>query len=321
MKHLTKRTIKDESILPFLALTYSNKSLRALNTLFCKNILKIPNTLLIKLIKKYLPDSYNTALKKYPDLIEKKITVWPLTHEQYPVGLKLIPDPPMSLFLQGNESLLNRNLIGIVGTRKPSTFSRLWVGEISRFLGAKELVTISGLAAGIDSAVHESSLDNGTIGVIAHGFNHVYPKCNKRFFDMSLCKENILLVSEHPPERSARKHYFVKRNRIIAAMSSWLLFVEGSERSGALTTVNYSLKLNKPTLYLNHELQSGNGGVLDLANRGARDVTSWFPVQWRKEDFQRNLIRKISQGWVYVGNKNWFKVDVDNFLKEWKLPV
>lgn len=314
-------TESETTTLAFLSLTYSNRTIRSLNRLLCVNILESPTALLIERIREFLPDEYNNALRTCPKLFKSKIVILPILDKAYPEELRKIVDPPITLFLQGNLGLLNNTLIGIVGTRKPSTFSRIWIGKICAYLSQEKFVTVSGMATGIDSAVHANSLKNGTIGVVAHGFNHAYPRKNKKYFDLSKEKSNLLLISEHPPERTARKHYFIKRNRIIAALSNCLLFVEGGEKSGGLSTARYSLKFNKPTFFLDHALQSNNKGVLELMESGAINVTSQFPVYWHKSSFHRNIIEKINHGWIYLGNGNWFKVDVDNFLKESKLPV
>ena len=110
----------------------------------------------------------------------------------------------------------------------------------------KESVIVSGLARGIDREAHEAALDNGlkTIAVLGSGIDYIFPKENawlyKRIID-----EGGLILSEYPCSTQPKPDQFVFRNRIVAAISDFLLIGEAYERSGSSTTVNYALQAGK----------------------------------------------------------------------------
>ena len=73
--------------------------------------------------------------------------------KEYPEKLKVIADPPLVLYVKGDVSLLNKKSISIVGTRTPSEYGKLVCEKFTKELSMVGLVTISGLAFGIDTIV------------------------------------------------------------------------------------------------------------------------------------------------------------------------
>ena len=99
-------------------------------------------------------------------------------------------------------------------------------------LGRAGLVTVSGLALGIDGEAHAASLATGTIAVLGGGIDHIYPPQHER-----LCRENAehgLIVSESPTGYEARAQDFPRCNRIITGLARGTVVVEAAERSGSL---------------------------------------------------------------------------------------
>ena len=100
---------------------------------------------------------------------------------QYPQCLREIYDPPPLVYARGNIELLNRHLISIVGSRRPTPYGNQMAEKLARNLADRGLVIVSGLARGIDSCAHKgalSSLTGATIGVLGCGIDVVYPKDN-----------------------------------------------------------------------------------------------------------------------------------------------
>lgn len=95
--------------------------------------------------------------------------------DNYPKALQKIYDSPPLIAVKGDISLLKQNSISIVGARNCSFNGANIAKKIAVEFGQNSFITISGLARGIDSAVHEASILSGTIGVIAGGINSVYP--------------------------------------------------------------------------------------------------------------------------------------------------
>jgi DNA processing protein len=158
----------------------------------------------------------------------------------YPSLLKEIPHYPLVLFTKGDLSLLKRQIIAIVGTRNSSLSGEKITKTIATDLGKAGLVTVSGLARGIDSAVHKSSLTTGTIGVIASGLNCFYPKENQALQEELF--EKGLVITESSMGSVPLAQNFPRRNRIISGLSLGVLIAEAQKNSGTMITANYALE-------------------------------------------------------------------------------
>ena len=73
---------------------------------------------------------------------------------EYPEMLKTIYDYPVSIFVKGNEKILNFPAIGIVGCRESSSYGEKVAQYFAYHLSKRNINIISGLAKGIDSQSH-----------------------------------------------------------------------------------------------------------------------------------------------------------------------
>src|SRR5690606_15482340 len=123
-------------------------------------------------------------------------------------------------------SLLDHPLLGMVGARECSEYGLDVLDHLVPSIVRHDLVTVSGLARGIDTAVHRKTLENGgkTIAVIGNGLGYDYPK-EDRTLQEELCADH-LVISEYPLKASPKKHYFPMRNRIIAGLTRGVVVVE-----------------------------------------------------------------------------------------------
>ncbi|NUU57072.1 DNA-protecting protein DprA [Paenibacillus taichungensis] len=167
--------------------------------------------------------------------------------EAYPESLKEIHNPPLFLNAIGNVSLLKtKDSVACVGTRKPSSQSKLAVKKLVSGLSKADQVIVSGLAFGIDYESHKVCLENDglTIAVLAHGLDKIYPSEHHKFSQEILNKDGLLL-SEYPIRTPIKKEYFVQRNRIIAGLSQGVIVFEADERSGTMHTARFAYKQHK----------------------------------------------------------------------------
>ena len=158
--------------------------------------------------------------------------------ENYPRLLREIPDPSPILTIKGQTEIINRYAIGVVGPRNASFNGIAFARKISAELGENSLVTSSGMARGIDTAAHESSIKTGTIAVIAGGIDHIYPKENTELYHKIAAQG--LLISESPFGAPPKGGNFIQRNRLISGLSLGVVVVEASLRSGSLVTARYA---------------------------------------------------------------------------------
>ncbi|WP_208592465.1 DNA-processing protein DprA [Gracilibacillus suaedae] len=176
----------------------------------------------------------------------KEYHVVTLFSEEYPVSLRDIPDPPLVLYLNGNQRLLSHSPnLSVVGTRYPSKFAKPIMANILTPLFKNDFLITSGMAIGIDGFAHQLALQHRspTIAVLGSGFEHIYPKQHLSLYSQLAAKD--LIISEYPPDQPPRKYHFPERNRIISGLSFGTLVIEAKEKSGTLITVDQALEQGK----------------------------------------------------------------------------
>jgi DNA processing protein len=152
----------------------------------------------------------------------------------YPAALAAISDPPPILSAIGDNTLLARPMLAIVGAREASLAGRRFAADLAVALGQAGFVVVSGLARGIDAAAHEAALPTGTVGVLAGGIDQVYPA---HHLDLqSAVAERGLLLAESPFGVPPVARSFPRRNRIVSGLSAGVIVIEAADRSGSLIT-------------------------------------------------------------------------------------
>ena len=175
------------------------------------------------------------------DLQQRGISVVTLADGEYPERLKVVPDPPPVLFVDGELPPPETPAVALVGSRKASVSGLDTARSLGRALGERGVCVVSGLALGIDAAAHEGTLETGglTVGVLGCGIDVVYPRSNRRLFQQ--VRESGALVSEYHLAEAPLAWRFPARNRIIAGLCQSVVVVEAAEKSGALITARHAL--------------------------------------------------------------------------------
>jgi DNA processing protein len=178
----------------------------------------------------------------------------------YPSGLAALDPPPPLISVLGQASLLNRDMVAVVGARNASALGIKFAARLAADLSAAGLVIVSGLARGIDHAAHRGAIENGTVAVLAGGVDVVYPPEHQSLYDeMKGCGA---LVSEMPLGMAPLSRHFPRRNRLISGMARGVVVIEAAERSGSLITANYALEQGR-------EIFAVPGSPLDPRAKGA----------------------------------------------------
>lgn len=166
--------------------------------------------------------------------------------KEYPSKLKELYDKPIVLYVKGNKKILNNFSLAIIGCRENSEYGKKVAEAIAKGLARKEIVTVSGLARGIDSISQRATVEtNGkTIAVIGSGINNIYPKENVELANR-IVKCGGAIVSEYEPTAVAKEMNFPARNRIISGLSSGIIVVEAKNKSGTMITVDFGLEQGK----------------------------------------------------------------------------
>jgi DNA processing protein len=178
----------------------------------------------------------------------------------FPPGLAALSPPPPLIAVLGHVSLLQKDMIAIVGARNASALARKFASMLARDLGDAGLVVASGLARGIDAAAHEAALVGGTVAAVAGGVDIIYPPENEALY--RAIAERGAVISEMPLGEQPQARHFPRRNRLISGIARGVVVVEAAERSGSLITAAYALEQGR-------EIFAVPGSPLDPRARGA----------------------------------------------------
>ena len=150
---------------------------------------------------------------------------------------------PYLLWVAGELDALEQDLVGVVGTRNPSENG---LRNANKIVSQVRQPIVSGGAKGIDAAAHRAALDLKlpTIAFMAGGLDRAYPMENWDLFHQ-IVRSGGALVSELAPGSSPSRFRFLQRNRLIAALSDYLVVVEAGFRSGSKNTANHARSLGR----------------------------------------------------------------------------
>jgi DNA processing protein len=184
------------------------------------------------------------------DMAEKAALGTVCRHESlFPTPLLEPPDGPSLLYLKGDRGHLHRMrsdpVVAVVGSRRASPYGLEVARSLGRDLSACGIVVVSGMAFGIDSAAHEGALEGGglTVAVLGSGADQPYPRSKGNLYERIASKG--LVASEMPPGQSPFRWCFPARNRIMAALASMTIVVEGTANSGSLITARFAADLGR----------------------------------------------------------------------------
>lgn len=207
------------------------------------------------------------------------ITIVTAFDEAYPSILRETPDPPFLLFALGRIERLRLPAVAVVGSREATRYGRDVAFRLARELSSAGVTVVSGFARGVDAAAHEAALEGagGTIAVLGCGLDVDYPREHIRLKERMAAQQ--LLLSEYPPGIEPRPQNFPIRNRIIAGLSSGVVVVEASRRSGSLITARLAADFGRDVFAVPGSIFSETSvGAHELLRdgailcRGAEDV-------------------------------------------------
>ncbi|MBP5172520.1 MAG: DNA-processing protein DprA [Bacteroidales bacterium] len=191
-------------------------------------------------------DEFFRSEKELEELSGQGIQFVAYGEADFPSALAECPDSPAGLYIRSvsplSEIFNSGPYISIVGTRDVSFYGQEWTRKIVLTLAqAQHKPTIvSGLAFGVDIMAHRAALEAGlrTIAVIPTGPEDIYPNAHRRYAEQIAGTPGCALVTDFPPGTGAQAATFLRRNRIIAGLSSATIVVESKRKGGSLITAH-----------------------------------------------------------------------------------
>jgi DNA processing protein len=196
-------------------------------------------------------------------------------HAAYPAVLAQIAAPPPLLYVKGQISAVDTWCVAVVGTRSPTAYGKEATRRIVGELAAAGVTIVSGLAIGVDTSAHTTTLEMAgrTLAVLASGLDQVYPQRNRALAERIAASGAI--VSEFPLGTKPTPQLFPVRNRIISGLALATLVIEAGPQSGALITVRYALDQGRDVFAVPGPIFSRmSEGTNQLIRDGAGLITS-----------------------------------------------
>ncbi|TGL09578.1 DNA-protecting protein DprA [Leptospira levettii] len=226
----------------------------------------------------------------------------------YPKLLKEIYDPPLVIVGMGNLTLLQKDLVAIVGTRKSSPVSlsatKALVGSFSE---KENIAIVSGMALGIDRQAFVTALEFGipVIGVLGTTLGIEYPPGNRDLYKRIKNDTKQLLISEFLLHTEPAKWTFPKRNRVISGLCQKVFIMESGKKSGTISTAMSAMEQNREIFVFDHPKQFDNEGGKMLLRQGASTLCRESQMI-KTETLERNI----------YSYEEWQKLKNTSFLQK-----
>ena len=179
--------------------------------------------------------------------LSEGLEFWTILDERYPARVRDIQEAPPFLFARGHR-IPEDVAVSVVGSRKASGRGIQMATSISEALVSMDVTVVAGLAAGIDTAAHETALRRGgrTVAVIGTGIRRHYPAANRRLQER-IANEGLLL-SQFWPDAPPQQHNFPMRNAVMSGYGIATVVVEAGEHSGARIQARMAVHHGRPVI-------------------------------------------------------------------------
>jgi len=154
---------------------------------------------------------------------------------------------PKQLYVCGTLPIpLPHPRVAVIGSRQASSKALETARKITSTLVQNEVIIVSGLARGIDTVAHKTTIEQkgDTIAVLGTPLDKYYPRENAPL--QQFIMENHLAISQFPINHPIRPKNFVIRNRTMALISDASIIVEARDSGGSLHQGWETLRLGRP---------------------------------------------------------------------------
>lgn len=253
---------------------------------------------------------------------QKNITIIIADDKLYPKSLTYLDDAPPVLYAAGNLDLLSHHpALAVVGTRNASINGRKIASRISYDLTTKNVLIVSGMARGIDSAAHKGAMyaheqKGPTLSVIGTGIDIVYPRENQQLHCQIAAQG--LIISELPPGTTPQAANFPRRNRLVAALADGTLVVEATLHSGSLITARHTSEAGKTVFAIPGSPNDARAaGPNRLLKEGAVLVESATDIFRLLQDIKKTPSKTLRES----PRQELFELTLDKSEKNADIPI
>ena len=188
----------------------------------------------------------------------------------YPSRLKKLlgTQSPAILFGCGNQSLLDRGGLAVVGSRNVPDEDLQYARELGMTAASQGYSVVSGGARGVDQAVMLGALESeGTaVGVLA---DSLLRSCLSGKYRNYLVASNLVLISPFHPEAGFHPGNAMQRNRYVYCLSDAALVAHSGVKGGTWNGATENLKRGWVPLWVKPtaDVAAGNSGLVDQGGR------------------------------------------------------
>jgi DNA processing protein len=229
-----------------------------------EELLRVPRITAVTLT--HLQQTSLAALQtELAQLAQNDIHILTWEHDAYPANLRTVADAPPVLYRRGTLRPGDGHAAAIVGTRRPTPEAVAAAQQIAYELAQRGLTIVSGLALGVDTAVHRGALmaENGrTIAVLGSGLQRIYPPQNGALAEQ-ICQRGVLL-SERRPLAQVSAPDLAARNRVISGLATAVLVIQSPRKGGAMITAQKAEQQGRLLMAV-----PGSPGTDQLIQKGA----------------------------------------------------
>jgi DNA protecting protein DprA len=204
-------------------------------------------------------------------MFQSNVLIIKVGDEDYPTKLLAVlgKNAPEQLYVWGNLELFDKPSVGFCGSRNVTEKGLSVTADVAQQIAELGWVVVSGHARGVDTTAHQTALENNaaTIIVLPQGMNDfkLRPEIKRH-----ASRENLLVISEFPPDASWAVGRAMQRNHTIIGLSDAMVLVEARTEGGTFNAGKQALKYGHPLVVVSYEDTShSNAGNDYFIQRGA----------------------------------------------------
>lgn len=192
------------------------------------------------------------------------INVVTLVDPDYPTAWHEMSKPPFVVYLKGNHTLLSGKILGIIGGKELTTYTKKGLENL--MLQLPENVSIlTGLERGVEAFANRYRKNR--IICLASGFeaDEIYQK--QAIYQQF--GSDDLVISELPPQAKFSMQAYYRSYHLATEISQLISVFELASFDLRVKYLNYLTEIGKPIIVLPDQKNRRTAGGLGLLNRGA----------------------------------------------------